>query len=135
VEGGCAGNRKGALCAVCEDGFTSDSSGGPCTPCPSKGAATGGTIGFSILIVAAVCVCYLSIVGFNRTALTRLCSVATLCAQVVLYLVWRLDGEDVPRTSPFDVVKAYTPEHRARPNYTYAQLYLFCPLHPIDSRF
>lgn len=92
-DGGCAANRQGALCAVCADGFSTQSSGGACQPCPSKEAATGGTIGFSILIVAAV--------------------------MVVLYLVWRLDGEDVPKTSPFDVVKAYTPEHRARPNYTY----------------
>jgi hypothetical protein len=56
--GGCAPHRVGALCAVCEPGYQQASQGSECTPCPSHGTSVGGTIGFSILLVAAMVVVF-----------------------------------------------------------------------------
>ncbi len=54
VDGRCAANRVGALCAVCESGYHQSTQGSECEKCASQSTSIAGTIGFSILIVAAM---------------------------------------------------------------------------------
>src|SRR6185312_12432347 len=76
-----------ALCAVCIDGYHASSQGAACTPCPSASTATGATIGFTILIIAALC--------------------------VIFYTIWRSDPVFLPKNNPWRVVKVYTLEDRS----------------------
>jgi hypothetical protein len=93
LPGGCSNNRVGPICAVCAPGYSQSSQSAECTPCPSQGASIGGTVGFSLLLVAAV--------------------------SVVFVIVWRSEAAAVPESSPYKTVKAYTSEHRSPPNFTY----------------
>ncbi len=57
VDGGCGTNRVGPLCALCRDGYTTDSDG-TCKECPAENTALGASIGFTILLVAALIVIF-----------------------------------------------------------------------------
>ncbi len=93
VDGGCAANRAGPLCAVCADGYREDTTGQACSPCPSHSAAVGGSIGFTILIIAAL-----------------------LC---VFYAMWIAESKHIRKNDPWKKVKPYTKEARVAPSWTY----------------
>jgi hypothetical protein len=59
--------------------------------CYSRSSSVGGTVGFTLLIVAAV--------------------------SVVFAIVWHTEAAQVPASSPFTTVKAYSVEDRSAPNY------------------
>ncbi len=93
VGGGCAANRVGPLCAVCRDGYRQDTNAQSCSICPSHNDAIGGSIGFTIVIIAALL--------------------------IVFYAMWHSDGKLVPKHDAFKKVKPFTMEDRIPPNYTY----------------
>jgi hypothetical protein len=108
VNGGCAANRVGPLCASCAEGYTQENQGADCKPCPSRTASQGGTAGFTILLIAAL--------------------------SVVLYGVWRSEEGTALVVPPSAItaeteIKNFTPEHRIRPSIAYNFKYVssvFC---------
>ncbi len=82
VNGRCAPNRIGALCAVCEVGYHMATQGAECEKCASQSASIAGTIGFSILIAAAL--------------------------GVVFYVIWRTENIIIPKSTPWKEVRAFT---------------------------
>jgi hypothetical protein len=78
---------------VCRDGYTADSQSDDCEPCPSADAALGGSIGFTILLI---------------------------CVLLILFaVIWKSEGYTPLKADPFATVKAFLPEDRSPPQFTY----------------
>jgi hypothetical protein len=125
VEFGCLWARPNSsfyFASLCS-GYSSSSSRSntaACTPCPTRSTSVGGTIGYALLSRFSTVVWHLSpclwlvflcVVSFTILAIAAIC--------VVLYGIWRSDGEAVTKASPWVVVYSFTPEDRARPQITY----------------
>ncbi len=74
-------------------GYHQSTQGSECEKCASQSTSIGGTIGFSILIVAAI--------------------------SVVFYVIWRTENVIIPKFSPWKTIKNFTAEDRSSPNFTY----------------
>lgn len=58
VDNQCAPNREGVLCSICSPGYRAASVDDACTPCPTKKASWGYTVGFTILLLFGLGVLY-----------------------------------------------------------------------------
>ncbi len=88
-------------CVACEESELSASHfllSFPQSMC-SRGASVGGTVGFTLLIVAAI--------------------------SAVFAIVWRSEPAVMPHSSPYSIVKAFTIEDRVAPNFVRVALLLW----------
>lgn len=70
----CSEFRTGVLCSACAPGYSAGSTGSACKLCPEEGQATGLTVLFLLLFVAAICMLYYAVLRFqpvNMKALAR----------------------------------------------------------------